>query len=49
MYILKQKFLATYSLVGTMLIIKITVVKIYLKLIAEVCVHVNYPITVMVD
>ena len=32
-----------------MLIIKIPILIIDLKLIAEVCVHVNYPIIVMVD
>ena len=48
-YILKQKSLATYSLFGIMLIIKIPILIIDLKLIAEVCVHVNYPIIVMVD
>ena len=32
-----------------MLIIKISVIKIDLNLIAEVCLHVNYPIIVIVD
>ena len=49
MYILKQKSLATQNLVGIIFIIGIPVLKMDLKLIAEVCLHVNYPIIVMLD
>ena len=47
--ILKQNSLATNSLVGILLIIKISVLKFVFELIAKVCPHVNYPIIVTVD
>ena len=48
-HILKQKSLATPNLVGILLIMKIPVLKMDLKLIAQVCLHFNYPIIVMLD
>ena len=47
--ILKQKSLATQNLVDILFIIKIPVLKIDLKRIFQVCLHVNYPLIVMLD
>ena len=48
-YILKQKSLATQNYVGILFIIKISVLEMDRKLIAQVCLDVNYPIIVMLD
>ena len=47
--ILKQKSLATQNLFGILFMIKIPVLKMDKKLIAQFCLHVNYPIIVMLD
>ena len=48
-HILKQKSLATQNLVCILFIIKIPVLEVDQKLIAQVCQHVSYPIIVMLD
>ena len=48
-YILKQKSLATQNHVSIIFTIKINVLKMDKKLMAQVCLHVNYPIIVMLD